>query len=162
MKKIFAGFLTLTLCLSMTAPVFAAGINQGSEPKTGSTTLTTEKEASYVVVIPESAKITFDVESNPIGDIEYRSGNLEPDACVTVTLSEKSALANKIDDQYTIPYQICSEGEAFADVVYAEGTAAGTKTPLTADIAKDAWEDAKAGQYEATLTFTISYINPHT
>ena len=159
MKKIFAALLTLTLCLSMASTAFAAEIDQDSEPKQGQTTLTTEKAATYVVVIPETAEIKFDVESNPIGDIEYQSGNLEPGAYVTVALTGKTDLANVEDDQYTIPYQISHSGQEFTQVVYTEKTAAGTKTPLTADITKTAWEDAKAGGYEATLTFTISYTN---
>lgn len=161
MKKIFAGLLALTLCCSMATTAFAAEINQDSDPKTGSTTLTTSKAATYTIIIPESAEIAFDVEKNPIGEIEYRSGNLEPDAYVTVTLSEKTALANKVDDQYTIDYVISDAEGEFTSVVYDEETVAGTKTALTADITKMAWEDAKAGDYSATLTFAISYTNPH-
>lgn len=161
MKKIFAGLLALTLCLSMATTAFAAEIDQDSDPKTGSTTLTTSKAATYTIIIPESAEIAFDVEKNPIGEIEYQSGNLEPDAYVTVTLSEKTALANKVDEQYTIDYVISDAESEFTSVVYDEETAAGTKTALTADITQKAWEDAKAGDYSATLTFAISYTNPH-
>ena len=157
MKKIITGMVTAALCLSVATTAFAAEITPGSI--VGSTTLTTEKAPTYVVVIPEKAEIAFDVESNPIGDIEYQSGNLEPGAYVTVTLSEQTDLANVEDSQYTIPYRISCEGEEFDAVVYLEETAAGTKTPLTADITKAAWEDAKAGAYEATLIFTISYTN---
>lgn len=161
MKKRIAAVLALTFCLSMTTTAFAAEIDQGSDPKQGQTTLTTEKAATYIVVIPESAEITFDTEVNPIGAIEYREGNLEPDAYVTVTLSDQTALANKVDDQYTIPYQVSNEGEEFEQIVYTEETASGTQTPLTVDITKAAWENAKAGNYEATLTFEINYTNPH-
>lgn len=161
MKKIFSGLLALTLFLSMATTAFAAEINQDSEDKTGSTTLTTSKAATYTIVIPESAEITFDVEENPIGAIEYQSGNLEPDAYVTVSLSEKTDLTNDVDETYTIDYAIQSGEDAFESVIYDEDTAAGTKTELTANITKEAWEEAKAGNYFATLTFTISYTNPH-
>lgn len=161
MKKRIALLLALTLSLCMSTTAFAQEINQSSDPKQGQTTLTTEKAATYIVVIPESAKITFDTEENPIGAIEYKEGNLEPDAYVTVTLSEQTALANKEDAQYTIPYQVSKEGEEFKQVVYTEETLAETQTPLTVDITKEAWEKAKAGNYEATLTFEIEYTNPH-
>jgi len=159
MKKLFATLLALTLCCSMATTAFAAEINQDSDPKTGNTTITTVKDPTYIVVIPETAQIEFDVGSNPIGSIEYKEGNLEPGAEVTVELKNASALAHKEDAKYTIEYAVCKDGEAFTSVVYNEQTAAGTKTALTADITKEAWEAAKAGNYEATLTFEISYEN---
>lgn len=161
MKKLLTGMLTAALCVSMATTAFAAEINQDSNDKTGSTTLTTSKAATYTVVIPETAEITFDVEENPIGAITYQSGNLEPDAYVTVELTEQTVLANQVDETYTIDYEIKSGDAAFESIVYDEDTAAGTKTELTANITKEAWENAKAGDYSATLTFTISYTNPH-
>lgn len=159
MKKLFATLLALTLCCSMATTAFAAEINQDSETKTGNTTITTVKDPTYIVVIPEKAEIQFGVESNPIGDIVYKEGNLEPGAEVTVELKNASTLAHKENAQYTIEYAVCKDGEAFTSVVYNEQTAAGTKTALTANITKEAWEAAKAGNYEATLTFEISYEN---
>lgn len=159
MKKLFATLLALTLCCSMATTAFAAEINQDSETKTGNTTITTVKDPTYIVVIPEKAEIQFGVESNPIGDIVYKEGNLEPGAEVTVELKNASTLAHKEDAQYTIEYAVCKDGEAFTSVVYNEQTAAGTKTALTANITKEAWDAAKAGNYEATLTFEISYEN---
>lgn len=161
MKKMLAGILTAALCLSMAVPAFAKEINQDTDPNTGTTTLTTSKSATYVVVIPETAEIVFDTEVNPIGDIEYKKGNLEPDAYVTVTLSEQTSLANSVDNSYTIPYEIMSGEEVFEAVTYDESTKPETKTPLTANITKEAWEAAKSGDYSATLTFTIEYTNPH-
>ena len=159
MKKLFATLLALTLCCSMATTAFAAEINQGSETKTGNTTITTVKDPTYIVVIPENAEIQFGVESNPIGNIVYKGGNLEPGAEVTVELKNASALAHKEDAKYTIAYEICHGGAEFEKVVYGENTVTGTKTALTANITKEAWEAAKAGNYEATLTFEISYEN---
>ncbi len=53
---------------------------------------------------------------------------------MTVTLSEQTPLANKVDDSYTIPYEIRSGEETFEAVTYDESTEPGTKTPLTANI----------------------------
>lgn len=161
MKKLLTGILTAALFASMATTAFAAEIDQDSEDKTGSTTLTTSKEATYTIVIPESAEIAFDVEENPIGAITYQSGNLEPDAYVTVSLSEKTELTNNADETYTIDYEVKSGDTAFESIIYDEDTNAGTQTELTANITQKAWEEAKAGDYSATLTFAISYTNPH-
>lgn len=161
MKKRLTGILTAALCLSMAVPAFAKEINQDTNPNTGTTTLTTSKSASFVVVIPETAEIAFDTEVNSIGDIEYKEGNLEPDAYVTVTLSEQTLLANSADNRYAIPYEIKSGETVFETVTYNESTEPGTKTPLTANITKEAWEAAKSGDYTARLTFMIEYANPY-
>lgn len=161
MKKIPAGVLTVALCLSMTVPAFATEIDQDTTPQEGTTTLSASKAATYVVAIPEKAEIVFDTEVNPIGEIEYKEGNLEPDAYVTVTLSEQTPLANNVDDSDTIPYEIQSGGADFESVIYDESTEAGTKTPLSVNITKEAWEAARSGNYTASLTFMIQYTNPH-
>ena len=161
MKKMLSGVLTAALCLSMAVPAFAQEISRDTDPNTGITTLTASKAATYVVVIPEKAEIAFDTEVNSIGGIEYKEGNLEPDAYVTVPLSEQTPLANDVDNSYTLPYEIRSGEEAFEAVTYDESTAPGTKTPLTANITKEAWEASKSGDYTATLTFSIAYTNPH-
>lgn len=157
MKKLIAFCMTGILCFGMAGTVFATEINQNSDPKTADTILTTSKEASYIVVIPETAGITFDTEVNPIGDIEYIGGNLEPDAYVTVGLSSKTPLENTANSDYTIPYEVCSGNEVFEKVVYNEETEANTKIPLNVNITKEAWEKTKAGNYQARLTFSVSY-----
>lgn len=159
MKKLLACVLSAVLFFSMTATAFAADIDQDATSKEANTTLTATKAASYIVVIPESAVIAFDQEVNPIGAIKYVSGNLEVGACVTVSLTDKTPLANDADAQYTIPYEIKCGEEVFDKVVYDENTAADTKTQLTANITKADWEAAKAGNYTATLTFALDYVN---
>lgn len=161
MKKTLTALLSAALCVSMPAAASAADMTQDSPAETGTTVLTATKEAAYTVVIPETAEIVFDTEINPIGAVEYREGNLEPDAYVTVTLEEQTPLANRADDTYTIPYEICDAGGTFGSVTYEEQTTAGTQTPLTANITREAWEKAKAGKYTASLTFSIRYTDPH-
>lgn len=161
MKKLAAGILITALCLATAIPSLAAEINQDSDPKEGTTTLTTSKKPTYMVIIPQLANITFDTEVNPIGDIEYRSGNLEPDAYVTVTLEKQAPLVNTVNSEYTIPYEVTCGDEIFQNVIYDEDTAAGTKTPLNVNITSEAWEAAKSGNYTGSLTFVIDYTNPH-
>ena len=151
------------LCGTLTARATEENPNLTTEQTEGNTQLLARKDASYIVVIPKQAEIIFDSTSSAIGSIVYKEGNLEPDAYVTVKLKEKTNLAHTVNDSYTIPYLICSEDKTvnFDSVNYNENTSAGTETPLTAEITKEAWEAAKAGSYKATLTFGISYNNPH-
>lgn len=161
MKKAITAIIAGVMCLSMTVTAFAADtvINQDSADKTGKTTLSTFKPAAYTVVIPESAEIEFDAETTDIGDITYQQGNLEPGASVEVALTEATPLANTKDSQYTIDYTVTCLGEEFDGVVYEEDTYPGTVTPLDVNITNEAWENAKAGDYSALLTFEISYVN---
>ena len=160
---------TLTLCVTalpngtLTARASEENPQLTTEQTEGNTQLLARKDASYIVVIPKQAEITFDSTSSAIGSIVYKEGNLEPDAYVTVKLKEKTTLTHTVNDSYTIPYLICSEDKTvnFDSITYNENTSTGTETPLTAEITKEAWEAAKAGSYKATLTFGISYNNPH-
>lgn len=154
-----ASAAAIGICL--TVPVCAATIDQDSDPKEAITTLTTSREATYTVVIPEQAGILFDKENNSIGSICYQSGNLEPDAYVTVSLSEQTPLENQADTSYTIPYEVRDADGVFKSAVYTEDTENKTETPLVVHISKEAWEKAKSGDYSAKLTFTIEYTNPH-
>ncbi len=161
MKKVLTGVVSGILCLSLAVPAWAATLDQDSDPMEANTTVTTSEEATFEVVIPEKAEIAFDVEHNPIGAIAYKEGNLEPDTYVTVSLSRQTALENEADSCYTIPYQVQDADGAFESVVYPEDTKPGTQTPLSVYISQEAWEEAKSGDYSATLTFTITYTNPH-
>lgn len=160
MKKYFAGLLAAVFCIAMTASAFASEIRPGGSGK-GNTELTYSQVASYTVVIPEKAEIIFDKEESPIGSIEYQYGNLERDSYVTVTLAGQTPLVCQENTDCTIDYEIWNGQGIFESVRYDEDTPAGTRTDLTASISREEWERAKAGNYAATLTFMISYRNPH-
>lgn len=160
MKKLLSATLAAALCLSASSAVFAADtqINESTaDPKNANTTITASKPATYTVVIPESATAEYDVEDNTIGDIVYASGNLEPNAKVTVELTGASDFTNDKDSNSKIPYSIESNGTVFTAADFPENTADGTKVPLSVKITKSDWAEAKAGQYTATLTFTVTY-----
>ncbi|MGN0470352.1 MAG: hypothetical protein ACI4GV_05500 [Acutalibacteraceae bacterium] len=161
MKKATSFIMATLLCAFCAQTAFAANISQDSDSKSANTQLTAFKSATYEVVIPESAIIDFDKEYTEIGNIEYKEGNLEPGAYVTVTLDSKSELKNTKGD-YTIDYSILSGTTEFNSVKYTEDTAPETKTPLQAYISSEYLDAAKAGHYEATLTFYIAYTNPDT
>lgn len=174
-KSLRHGLAALTLCTALTLCVTALpngtltaraaeeNPQLTTEQTEGNTQLLARKDASYIVVIPKQTEIPFDSTSSAIGSIVYKEGNLEPDSYVTVKLKAKTNLTHTVNASYTIPYLICSEDKTvnFDIVNYNENTSTGTETPLTAEITKEAWEAAKAGSYKATLTFAISYNNPH-
>lgn len=165
-KRLVCAASALCLMVAFTSTAFAVestGTVLDTKTKTGTMEITTRKDASYTIIIPKTANITFDTVSNPIGSIVYQDGNLEPDAYVTVALKGKTDLKYTVNEKYTIPYKICGTDKTkdFVSVKYEENTEKNTRTPLTAEITKEAWEEAKAGSYKATLTFEISYTNPH-
>lgn len=158
MKKILTTAITAALCISaISTTAFATEIKQDTSSKTADTVITASKAVTYTVIIPESGQAVYGVEDNPIGDIEFVSGNLEPNSKVTVELTNSSDFVNSKDANEKIPYSIESNGVAFVNTDFSENTEAGTKVPLSVKITNSDWENAKAGNYSATLTFTVSY-----
>ena len=157
MKKLMMAGIVCALCVSASFPVLADENEDNSSPN--GMILSYYQQPDYLVKIPSEATITFDSEINSIGELEYQKGNLEPDAYVTVSLEKQSPLEQ--EENNTIPYTLYSGEKVFESVVYDEQTAIGTKTPLAVHITKEAWEAATGGDYTATLTFLISYTNPH-
>mgnify|MGYP007076796048 CR=1 FL=1 len=157
MKKLMMAGIACALFTSISFPILAN--DNEDNPNPNETVLNYYQKANYVVYIPQKAAITFDTEVNSIGELKYLEGNLEPDAYVTVSLEKQSPLKDEGVD--AIPYTVYSGEEVFESVVYDGQTAIGTSTPLAVHITKEAWEAAAGGDYAATLTFLISYTNPH-
>lgn len=158
MKKIFTTAITTVLCISAISVVtFAKEIKQDTNPKTANTVITTSKAVEYTVIIPESGQAVYGVEDNSIGSVEFMSGNLEPNSKVTVELTNSADFVNSKDANEKIPYSVESNGTTFVKTDFYENTVAGAKVPLSVKITNSDWENAKAGNYSATLTFTVSY-----
>ena len=97
----------------------------------------------------------FNKTSTAFGTIVLDKAQIDPGRVVKVELAASGLLKNKADDTKTIAYAINAGGTAFVSQEY---TAAGQSTPLTIDITKQAWDQAYAGEYSDTVTFTISYV----
>lgn len=155
MKKLTAIFLTMILALSMTSTAFAAEITEGDgSPKSEEVTISASIAPTYTVTIPEDMAVEFDKTSTTFGTISLDEARIDPGYAVKVELTASGLLKNKADTTKTIAYAINTGGTAFRSREY---TAAGQNTPLTIDITQDAWNQAYAGEYSDTLTFTISY-----
>lgn len=156
MKKLTALVLAIVLTLSMSATVFAAGINQDSNPKTADVTVTTSIAPTYTVTIPANTNVTFNTLSTSFGAVKLDAAQIDPGYAVKVELNASGTLKNQADAAKTIAYTIKDADGAFTSAQY---TTAGDKTDLTIDITQAAWNAAFAGQYSDTVTFTVSYIN---
>ena len=155
MKKLTAILLTMILALSMTSTAFAAEITEGDgSPKSEEVTISASIAPTYTVTIPEDIQVEFNKTSAAFGTISLDEARIDPGYAVKVELTASGLLKNKADDTRTIAYAINANGAAFESQEY---TAAGQSTPLTIDITQEAWNQAYAGEYSDTLTFTISY-----
>lgn len=159
MKKLTALVLAIVLSLSMSVTAFAAGINQGSDPKTADVTVTTSIAPTYTVTIPADTNVTFNTLSTSFGAVKLESAQIDPGYAVQVELNASGTLKNQADSSKTIAYTIKDANGAFTGAQY---TTAGDKTDLTIDITQDEWNAAFAGDYSDTVTFTVSYINTNT
>lgn len=156
MKKLTAILLTMILALSMTSTAFAAEITEGDgNPKSEEVTISASIAPTYTVTIPKDIQVEFNKTSTAFGTISLDKAQIDPGRAVKVELTASGLLKNKDDDTKTIDYAINAGGTAFKSREY---TTAGQSTPLTIDITKQAWDQAYAGEYSDTVTFTISYV----
>ncbi len=145
MKKLVSVLLALAMLATLSVPVLAEGQN---------TTVTTSVEPSYTVTIPADTAIPFNQVDTDFGAVTLTEANLEVDYGVKVAATA-GALTNKADAQATIPYAINAGEAAFAGATF---DAEGETQALTLHIDEAAWNAAKAGQYEAVVTFTVEYV----
>ncbi|HJB47199.1 MAG TPA: hypothetical protein H9713_10915 [Candidatus Mediterraneibacter surreyensis] len=156
MKKLTAILLTLIMTMAMTCTVFAAEITEeDGTPKREEVTISASIAPTYTVTIPKDIQVEFNKTSTAFGTIVLDKAQIDPGRVVKVELAASGLLKNKADDTKTIAYAINAGGTAFVSQEY---TAAGQSTPLTIDITKQAWDQAYAGEYSDTVTFTISYV----
>ena len=155
MKKLTAVLLTMVMALSMTSTTFATEITEGDgSPKSEEVTISASIAPTYTVTIPKDMEVEFNKTSTTFGTISLDEAQIDPGYVVKVELTASGLLKNKADTTKTIAYAINAGGTAFRSQEY---TAAGQNTPLTIDITQQAWDQAYAGEYADTVTFTISY-----
>lgn len=151
----------LATAMMMAVPVGATA----PEPQRDSTTVTTDIASSFVLTIPATTNITYGVERTQITGTLKVTGNVDTNEQVTVAV-ETSPLHNQTHNENIIYTVTASEtGEdAFTGDVWTE-TELRDETkeiPLYVLISGDAWSQAKAGDYEGTITFTaqLSTVKP--
>lgn len=155
MKKIFA--LLLTLCLLCSAVVLAEGnttIDQSSADKTASTTLKATVDESYTVIIPSELNITTGATTTPL-TVKVEALSLHANRQLKVTVDTTSG--NLVNGSNNLPFTV-TVGDTNATSLVFNAIA---QKDFSINIADSAWKSAAAGDYTATLTFSIS-IEPVT
>ncbi|MEG2507450.1 MAG: hypothetical protein RSA93_07225 [Longicatena sp.] len=155
MKKIITAILAISMVAAMSTIAFAAELNQGSDPKTQDSEITTSIAPTYVVTIPADAKINFNAGSTVLGTIQASHMQIEPDKQVVVA-AKAGELENQIDKEKSIPYKLTSGDGEFLSIALIDTV---KKADLSVAITADDWNKAYAGNYKGTITFTISYAD---
>ena len=146
MKKLSSILLTVAMAFTLSTTAFAAT----------ETTITTRVEPTYTVTIPVDTAIIYGETTTPIGNISISNVNFETGAGVEVT-TQKTDLVNSRDNTKKIAYTLnnTTPKSDFTGVTFTSSDT--SARPLCIDITSTDWNNAKAGDYSATLTFTIAY-----
>lgn len=138
-----AGALALTVIVAGTAPASA------EEQKT---TLEATVPSSYTLTIPKSQAIEYGRELTDIGSLSV-IGNIRTDEVLRVSV-EQSAFRNE-EKNHSFSFRLLSGSEIFQGQSW-NGTELETEqtVPLSVSIEDPVWDEAQAGNYTATLTFT--------
>ena len=158
MKKLTSFALAFALCTACAVPVFAADATSGvTNPTSGKTNITTNIQPSYTVDIPADTAIDFNTKDKIFEtELGLSKAQLNPGYKVKVTATV-NPLKNKKDSSKTIPFALHkADGTAFTSATFADTI---EKVQLRVHITEDAWNKAPAGDYEGSVTFTITYTN---
>ena len=159
MKKLFA--LVLALCLLCSATALAGTYSNPTE--NAQTTLTTTLNESFTVLIPSTLSIPFNRTSTnlpiqvtalrllPVGTVENTVRALQ------VKVNQPNLkLVNESDSTSKIDYDIGGGEGTPARTHYF--TAVGSKN-FNVTISQSEWNNAAAGTYKETITFTVGITN---
>lgn len=138
-----AGTLTLAVVLAGTVPVSA------EEQKT---ILETTVPSSYTLTIPRSQAIEYGRNVTEIGALSA-AGNIRTDETLRVSV-EKTPFCNE-EKNHEFTFDLLSGGETFTARSWTEEELDTEQSvPLSVHIADSVWDEVRAGNYTATLTFT--------
>lgn len=161
MKKIIVSALALALCCSITATVYAAEINEGSETKTADTAVTLSVDPAYTVTIPatveldkvEGTTVTYEKDMTVSAAAGARLLNGE-----TISVSLSGDFTMESAEGAVLPYVVSTGSGKIAsgDVVASFGT---SKEAQSATLHLSAEDPEFAGSYSDTVTFTLSIVN---
>ena len=138
--------------------VFCAELSQNGDK--GNTTLYANFPPEFVVTIPDDKYINYRDTSTDIGAVSIVKKRLEQDSFVSVSLSNPEDLTNTLNNNCTIPFTLnkISDNSKFTGCRFYNGSDAVDSYPLRIDITNEAWNNAKSGSYDVTLTFDIEYV----
>lgn len=150
MKK---ALIILSICFS----VIIFNTNVYAENR--ATTISTQIEPMYEVIIPYDTTVEFNATKTVLGSIELTKAQLEPNHIVTVSLETSGLLKHSANGVDAIAYTLGDEnGNSYTS---AEYKAEGEERELWININRQSWDRATAGNYSDTVIFTISYTAAH-
>lgn len=156
MKKKMIASMTGALLLASAVTVGAA------QPQEKTVDLSAEVASTFTLTIPAATEITFgDLKTDLAGELKV-TGNVDTDEQVTVT-----AVVNPLhNDSHNedIVFELKAGETAFQSAVWSEtelreglaDEAAVKKIVLSVHIGQSAWDQAKAGAYAGSVTFTAA------
>ena len=147
MKKLLCALLIL--CLSFCAVALAEG-EYNENDSTATTTLTTTIKGpdapTYTVIIPSTLAITPNAASTPLSIQVTAVENVES---IKIATAESGSMSNGSDG--TIDFTVSPYELTFSNFASLPAT----KT-MTINITSEQWQQAAAGAYTGTMSFTIS------
>ena len=147
MKKLLCVLLTLSLILC--AAALAEGTYDESD-STASTTLTTTIKGpdapSYTLIIPSTLTITPNATSTTLTVQLMEQKNTSE---ISITTANSGSMTNGSDG--TIDFTVTTNELSFSNF----SSLPSTKT-MYIDITSEEWQQAAAGTYTGTMSFTIS------
>lgn len=157
MKKLPSFALAFALCAVCAVSAFADATSGTTNPTSGETKITTNIPPSYFVDIPGNTAIGFNTEDTTFETkLGLSIAQLNPGYKVKVTVPNVMQLENKKDSSKTIPFTLYANKSRFNSAEFTDTT---KKVELILHIDKDDWKTAPAGEYEGSVTFTITYTN---
>ena len=147
MKK--AIFLACLLCL-LCSSAFAAGSVPNSK-----TLISTTIGEGYTVIIPATLPVTYGSTSTDL-TIEVRDVKLIAGNSIHITPEDYNAkLKNAANDE--INYQLMNGNAEWSESNPLAFSTSGSKA-LELTISTDEWNNAPAGNYSDTVTFTVGIV----
>lgn len=159
MKKLLSLVLSMVMVLSLSVTAFAAEINQGSDPKTGSTTVTYTVNPVYTVTIPATVTLGGSAVEVKAEGVKVNKGSRVV-VKLTGTSESDNAFRVKTAEGAVLTYTVQKNS---ADVAINDTVLA--VNPETADTGSTALSFVApasvtyAGTYTGTVTFTVSVEN---
>ena len=146
MKKIIKSMMALSMAGCMVMPIMAE-----EKPMT----LTASKPSEYVLTVPEKIEITYNTEKTELKGVKV-TGNVKPHSTVSVTAIKKDLKRDESDD--VLAYSLMDGEKEFESTLWNEDElrSENKEIPLSVNISKDAWKNAKAGDYTGSIVFTAT------
>ena len=157
MKEKKVCFLFAILLFMLWITVVADEGNEGiilsnaTQTYTGQTTVILTVTEGYTVVIPPSIPLVYGAEQTEL-PLDIKELDQTENSVLSVSVAEPQGSLTQKDGEGTIAYTLYDGDSVFREKQFRE---TGTYS-LSVNVEPEAWYAAPAGEYDGTVTFTIS------